>query len=96
MWVEQSTSREVYFQRSANLSAGGIYLEHTIPLPRGTEVTLSFTLPDDAGPLEVLGEIVNIGATGNDLGMGIRFLDLPAAASERIDAFIQRSLQKND
>lgn len=94
MWVEQSTSREIYFQRSANLSAGGIYLEHTIPMPLGSEVRLKFTLPDKGLPLEVLGEIVNVGESGADLGMGVKFVDLPGPFRMRIEAFIRASLQK--
>ena len=38
IWVEEKTERELYFQRSANLSLGGIYLENTIPHPVGTRV----------------------------------------------------------
>ena len=94
MWVEHSTSREIYFQRSANLSAGGIYLEQTIPLPRGTEVLLSFTLPDEEAPLKVQGEIVNVGESVSELGMGIKFLELPGSVQQRIDSFIQRAIKK--
>jgi len=36
IWVEEKTERELYFQRSANISTGGIYLENTIPHPVGT------------------------------------------------------------
>ena len=96
MWVEQSTSREVYFQRGSNLSTGGIYLEHTIPMPRGTEIRLVFTLPGEDEPLEVKGVIVNIGESVNELGMGVKFVDLPQAARLRIEAFILRTLDPSE
>ena len=92
MWVEQSTSREVYFQRGTNLSAGGIYLEHTIPMPRGTEVRLVFTLPGDGEPINARGVIVNIGESVSELGMGVQFVDLAPTAQARIKTFIQPSL----
>ena len=96
MWVEQSTSREVYFQRGSNLSTGGIYLEHTIPMPKGTEVRLVFTLPGDDEALEVKGIIVNIGESVRELGMGVKFVDLPETVRLRIEAFIQRTLDPSE
>lgn len=91
MWVEESTDRELYFQRGANISAGGIFLERTIPHAMGTIVSLRFTLPDDTVPIEVKGEIVNIGESAEDLGMGIKFVELKDEDSERIRAFIERA-----
>ena len=45
IWVEEKTDRELYFQRSANLSTGGIYLENTIPHPVGTRAVGHVHLP---------------------------------------------------
>jgi uncharacterized protein (TIGR02266 family) len=90
MWVEESTERELYFQRSANLSVGGIFLENTIPHPKGTVVNLQFTLPGDTTPIKVRGEIVNAAAS-DELGMGIKFLDVDAEAQRKISEFVQRA-----
>ena len=94
MWVEESTDRELYFQRGANISVGGIFLERTIPHPRGTVVSLQFTLPDDAEPVRVKGEIVNVGEASTDLGMGVKFVDLSDSDRRRIQDYIQRASQK--
>ena len=94
MWVEESTDRELYFQRGANISLGGIFLERTIPHAKGTVVTLQFTLPDDSAPIKVKGEIVNVGEASSELGMGIKFLDLAAGDAQRIQDFIQRASQQ--
>src|SRR5262245_11612751 len=75
MWVEETSDRELYFQRSANLSTGGIFLEHTVPHPIGKVVNLQFTLPGDSERIQARGEIVSAPA-GKELGMGIRFVDL--------------------
>jgi uncharacterized protein (TIGR02266 family) len=88
MWVEEKSERELYFQRSANLSTGGIFLENTIPHPVGTVVSLSFTLPGEDLRLQVKGEIVNAVGQG-DLGMGVKFVQLDDAARERIRAFVR-------
>src|SRR5205823_5153246 len=51
MWVEETTGSERYYRRAGNLSRGGLRLEHTIPLPVGTSVNLTFTLPGDDVPV---------------------------------------------
>jgi uncharacterized protein (TIGR02266 family) len=88
IWVEEATDRELYFQRSANLSAGGIYLENTIPHPIGTQVTLRFNLPGSQDRLEVRAEVVGAIAGEEELGMGLKFLNLDAHQTERIREYI--------
>jgi uncharacterized protein (TIGR02266 family) len=90
MWVEESTERELYFQRSGNLSEGGIFLENTIPHPKGTVVNLQFTLPGDTAPIKVRGQIVNA-ASSDELGMGIKFIDIDPADQSRIGTYINRA-----
>jgi uncharacterized protein (TIGR02266 family) len=88
IWVEEATERELYFQRSANLSAGGIYLENTIPHPLGTQVTLRFAIPGDKERFEVRAEVVGAIAGEEEFGMGLKFLDLDASHAERIRRYI--------
>ena len=97
MWVEESTDRELYFQRGANISVGGIYLERTIPHTKGTVVNLQFTLPYDSTPVRVKGEIVNVGEDPSELGMGVKFIDLDDTDLQRIKRFIDHaSDEKHD
>ncbi len=88
MWVEESGPEGLYFQRSANLSEGGIFLEKTIPHPVGTVVNLQFTLPEDSQPMKVRAEIVNAAADEAELGMGLKFVGLTDELAARIRAFI--------
>src|SRR4249920_3086592 len=81
MWVEETTGSERYFRRAGNLSKGGLRLEHTIPLPVGTRVNLTFT---------VSGEIVSA-AGPEELRMGVKFVDLSPEAQASIDAFLARA-----
>jgi uncharacterized protein (TIGR02266 family) len=91
IWVEEKTERELYFQRSANLSLGGIYLENTIPHPVGTRVTLRFTLPGDEEKLEVRAEVAAAMTGEEEFGMGLKFVELDAAVAERIQKYIART-----
>ena len=40
LWVDEIHESNTYFQRAANLSVGGMFLEGTIPHPAGTVVHL--------------------------------------------------------
>ena len=90
MWVEETTGTERYFRRAGNLSRGGLRLEHTIPLPVGTAVNLTFTLPGDNVPISVTGEIVSA-TPPEDLRMGVKFTGVNEQARALIDAFLSRA-----
>src|ERR1700745_3406884 len=87
MWVEETTDSERYFRRAGNLSRGGLRLDHTIPLPLGTVVSLTFTLPGDSAAVTVAGEIVS-NAGPDELRMGVKFINLSAEAQARIDGYL--------
>jgi len=90
MWVEERTENERYYRRAGNLSRGGLRLEHTIPLPLGTTVHLSFTLPGDSVPVDVVCVIVS--STGPEApGMGVKFVELSPEAEARLEAYIARN-----
>ena len=89
IWVEEATEHELYFQRSADLSTGGIYLENTIPHPLGTVVNLRFALPGSQEKLETRAEVVGAIAGDKEMGMSLKFIDLPAAHVEQIRKFIE-------
>jgi hypothetical protein len=89
MWVEETTESERYFRRAGNLSRGGLRLDHTIPLPLGTVVNLTFTLPGDSSAVQVAGEIVST-AGPDELRMGVKFINLTPEAQARIDGYLAR------
>lgn len=86
MWVDQTQGEDIYYQRAANVSEGGLYLDGTIPHEKGTVVSLKFTLPDDSEPISVQGEVVGAGV--EPLGMHVRFLDLPDELLGRLRAYV--------
>jgi len=89
MWVEETTASERYFRRAGNLSRGGLGLDHTIPLPLGTIVNLTFTLPGDSSAVKISGVIVST-AGPEELRMGVKFIDITDEARGRIDAYLAR------
>ena len=88
VWVEERSEDATYFHRTANLSSGGLFVEGTLPHAPGTRVHLRFALPGNDRPVEVMGEIVQP-PKGQETGMAVRFVDLPDAERDRIDAFVR-------
>ncbi len=91
MWVEEVTEEERVFRRAGNLSEGGLHLDKTIPIALGTIINLRFTLPSDPDPFDVKGEVVAIDPD-EELGMGVKFMDLPADIRGRIKRYLDRAL----
>lgn len=94
VWVEQWTDRETYHQQSSNLSLGGIYLDRTVPHPEGTLVNLRFTLPGEERPIVCKGRIVYPRGAEDDFGMGLEFVDLPAAEEDHLAEFLKGELRR--
>jgi uncharacterized protein (TIGR02266 family) len=73
---------------SCNLSARGVFIQVATPYEIGEQVLLRFTLPGQETPVKVMGQVVSRntepGKPGG-VGMGVRFLDLPAADREIIE-----------
>ena len=84
LWIEVVRAGELYFQRAANLSVGGVFFDQTIPLPVGTKVALKFSLPGETHEIVCEGEIV----AAKELGMGVQFLDLVRSDQIRIEKLI--------
>jgi hypothetical protein len=54
-------------------------------------VTLRFTLPGEQERFEVRAEVVGAIAGEEELGMGLKFVELPEAVAERIQQYVARS-----
>lgn len=82
----------VYFY-TTDISVGGLFFESDIPLKIGTRVFLSFSLREGEPPIRATGQVVRAEKESGGgffiLGMGIKYLDLPEAAREAIDRFVQ-------
>ena len=91
MWVEGTTADgDCYFQRSGNVSVGGIYLDRAVPHQSGTRIMLKFSLPGGEEELKVLGEILSH-HDSDGLGMGVKFLDITDSQRKKIKNFIDNN-----
>ena len=81
--VKSSQSQDLVYFNNKDMSLGGTFLEsHDDFYEVGTEIELTFSLPDNPQPIEVRGKVAYVMTeditTGSELvpGMGIKFLNL--------------------
>jgi uncharacterized protein (TIGR02266 family) len=68
-----------------NISIGGVFIETRKPFGVGQEVLLTFSLPSQASPFSLLGEVAWTGANG----IGVRFRDLTDDQSKILNMLLQ-------
>jgi len=92
--VEIEVGGEICVENTANLSAGGMYIETRRPRPTGTQLSVRFRLPGQAAPIDTPAEVrwvLNAENAGPlPVGMGINFAELPPGARRRVRAFLEK------
>ena len=88
--VDVSSSSNFFAGKTRDLSMGGLFVETPVPVPIGTPLTLDLVL--DGRKYVLVAEVVWAldAADGTTLGVGVRFVELPAQTREAILAFVER------
>ena len=89
LWMEEISGDDIYFRRSGNIAAGGVFFDRAIPHPMGTQVTLKFALPGDREMVVARGEVVSSAPSADGLGMGVKFVHVEGDGAQRIRAFLR-------
>src|SRR5690349_15682203 len=85
--VDLSSEDNFYAGDARDISVGGLYVESATAMPIGTDVTAILKLPSKVRSLRA--EVVWSVAKGvQTVGMGLRFVNLPALAKRGIEAFM--------
>jgi len=82
------------YDYSRNVGRGGIFVETEKPFQPGTELNLSFVLPDQGEPIEVKGKVVWVHEkNAKDFrgvpGMGVQFENPQGKNKEALDKFFR-------
>ncbi|HEY8369505.1 MAG TPA: response regulator [Thermodesulfobacteriota bacterium] len=83
---------------TVDVGVGGLYVERLDPLPIGTPVSVTFTLPEFTAPVRAQAVVVWVNRPFDKLkgtvpaGMGLRFVDLPQSVRAVLELFVSRSL----
>lgn len=89
LWMEEQVGDDVYFRRTGNLSAGGVYFDSAIPHQLGTEMTLKFTLPGCREMVVARAKVVSHSEKASDgLGMGVKFISFEGNGKDKLKGYM--------
>jgi type IV pilus assembly protein PilZ len=80
--VDYKKLNSFFADYTRNISKGGTFIKTRKTLPIGTRFLFRLTVPGRGPPFELNGEVVHATASGDEPGMGIRFVW--ASDSERV------------
>ena len=87
--VQYRTKGSFLVSYSLNLSKGGLFLETDDLLPVGTTLTVRFSIPGSAAPIETLARVMWVRRSSSDEGLppglGLQFDNLEGHIGETID-----------
>jgi type IV pilus assembly protein PilZ len=72
--VDYKKLNSFFADYTRNISKGGTFIRTKKTLPIGTRFLFRLTVPGRAAPFELSGEVKHATASGDDPGMGIRFV----------------------
>ena len=90
--VTMESETNFYMGLTENLSEGGLFIATHVLKPLGTQVEVSFKLPDMAEPIKVTGTVRWLReyspTSDTSPGMGVRFEHIGAEHTEQIRRFL--------
>jgi uncharacterized protein (TIGR02266 family) len=91
--VTMSSEHNFYAGFAENISSGGLFIATHVLKPVGEKLEISVKVPNRADPVRCMGAVrwVREYSERSNVppGLGIRFLDLPAADAEAIEQFLK-------
>ncbi len=90
--IGESKGQTLKFEKTRNISRGGLFIQTEHPLPLGQTFTLDFFLSEIKTHVRCRAEVMwsrpPSPSETRESGMGIRFLDLDEAIRNKIDEWI--------
>lgn len=95
MLVDYRSGGNYLFDFCRDMGTGGVFIETTKPLPVGSDLELTFTIPDSKETLSTTGRVIWAQPPVADrkdisVGMGVQFANFSEHHRRTLDQFIQR------
>ncbi len=92
--IDLHTETNFYTGFAMNISAGGIFVATHVPAEVGERIPVSFLLPNNPKPIEIIGEVrwnreYNPIYPDTHPGMGLKFVDISDEEKEIINDYIR-------
>ena len=87
--VDYKKLNSFFADYTKNISKGGTFIKTKKTLPIGTRFLFRLTVPGRERPFELNGEVVHASPSGDDPGMGIRFVWGASADREAFEGVVE-------
>lgn len=93
--VDYRSGGNYLFDFCRDMGSGGVFIETASPLAVGSDMELTFTIPDSKETLRTVGKVIWSQAPIQDrrdisVGMGVQFTNFSEQNRKTLDSFIQR------
>lgn len=93
--VDYRADGHYLFDFCRDLGAGGVFIQTEQPLPQGSHVDLTFTIPDSKETLSAKGKVIWVQAAGAQRdeaspGMGVQFENFGPEQRRILEQFVER------
>jgi len=96
LMIDYQTLDQFFHDYATNISLGGVFIRSRNPLPVGTKLKVSFSLPGLTKMVETVGEVAHVldeRAREGFCGMGIRFSDLDPKSKKIVDSLVGEQIK---
>jgi uncharacterized protein (TIGR02266 family) len=92
--VDYKSDGNYLFDFCRDLGTGGVFIQTTKPLPTGSAIDLTFTIPDSKETLNAKGTVIWVQGQVNKseatAGMGVQFAAFSNDQRKLLEAFVKR------
>jgi len=93
--VDYRSEGHYLFDFCKDLGTGGVFIQTKTPLPKGSTIELTFTIPDSKETLKTKGEIIWVQESGSQRGdqtpgMGVQFHQFNEDQRRVLEGFVER------
>ncbi len=87
--VDYKKLNSFFADYTKNISKGGTFIKTKKMLPLGTRFLFRLTVPGRDAPFQLNGEVIHAAASGDEPGMGIRFVWSDPADRTAFEALVE-------
>ncbi len=92
--VDYKKLNSFFADYTKNICKGGTFIKTRKPLPAGTRFIFRLTVPGRPLPFELNGEVVHASPSGDDEGMGIRFVWAAEAERRAFELVVEQLMEQ--
>ena len=93
--VDYKKLNSFFADYTKNISKGGTFIRTKKTLPIGTRFLFRLSVPGRPSPFELNGEVVHAGASGEESGMGIRFVWDDITQRDEFEGLVEGLMQES-